>query len=160
MLEVERPSGQLNTDTSYYNSNLILKFIFYSFVILEISPVYPEDCGQYSCRAYNDYGEAVTSATMKVAGKRSIIMESQLPKGMEGEREVHLVHNLPVVYNLPCNVFKSDTNFLLNLVFEIWPSSFWLRERTFRGFKCVNRNKKKKNKKKKKHTHTHKKVSI
>ncbi|KAI5701651.1 hypothetical protein M8J75_011738 [Diaphorina citri] len=59
-------------------------FCDFGFVILEISPVYPEDCGQYSCRAYNDYGEAVTSASMKVQGKRSIILESQLPKGMEG----------------------------------------------------------------------------
>ncbi|GBP17594.1 Titin, partial [Eumeta japonica] len=59
-------------------------FCDFGFVILEISPVYPEDSGEYSCRAINEYGEAVTSATMKIAGKRSIIMESQLPKGMEG----------------------------------------------------------------------------
>ncbi|XP_055645258.1 titin-like, partial [Toxorhynchites rutilus septentrionalis] len=59
-------------------------FCDFGFVILEISPVYPEDSGEYSCRATNDYGEAVTSSTMKVQGKRSIILESQLPKGMEG----------------------------------------------------------------------------
>lgn len=59
-------------------------FCDFGFVILEISPVYPEDSGEYSCRATNEYGEAVTSSTMKVQGKRSIIMESQLPKGMEG----------------------------------------------------------------------------
>lgn len=56
----------------------------FGFVILEISPVYPEDSGEYSCRAINEYGEAVTTSTMKVQGKRSIILESQLPKGMEG----------------------------------------------------------------------------
>lgn len=56
----------------------------FGFVILEISPVYPEDSGEYSCRAINDYGEAVTTSTMRVQGKRSIILESQLPKGMEG----------------------------------------------------------------------------
>lgn len=56
----------------------------FGFVILEISPVYPEDSGEYSCRAFNEYGEAVTTSTMKVQGKRSIIFESQLPKGMEG----------------------------------------------------------------------------
>jgi titin len=59
-------------------------FCDFGFVILEISPVYPEDSGEYSCRAFNDYGEAVTIASMKVQGKRSIILESQLPKGMEG----------------------------------------------------------------------------
>lgn len=59
-------------------------FCDFGFVILEISPVYPEDSGEYSCRAFNEYGEAVTSASMKVSGKRSIILESQLPKGMEG----------------------------------------------------------------------------
>lgn len=59
-------------------------FCDFGFVILEISPVYPEDSGEFSCRAINDYGEAVTTATMKIQGKRSIILESQLPKGMEG----------------------------------------------------------------------------
>lgn len=59
-------------------------FCDFGFVILEISPVYPEDTGEYSCRAINEYGEAVTTASMRVQGKRSIILESQLPKGMEG----------------------------------------------------------------------------
>lgn len=59
-------------------------FCDFGFVILEISPVYPEDSGEYSCRAFNEYGEAVTTCAMKVQGKRSIILESQLPKGMEG----------------------------------------------------------------------------
>lgn len=59
-------------------------FCDFGFVILEISPVYPEDSGEYSCRATNDFGEAVTTSTMKVQGKRSIIYDSQLPKGMEG----------------------------------------------------------------------------
>lgn len=58
-------------------------FCDFGFVILEISPIYPEDSGEYSCRATNDYGEAVTTCTMRCTGKRSIILESQLPKGME-----------------------------------------------------------------------------
>ena len=37
----------------------------FGFVILEISPVYPEDSGDYTCRAYNEAGEATSSATMK-----------------------------------------------------------------------------------------------
>ncbi|XP_033210459.1 titin [Belonocnema kinseyi] len=59
-------------------------FCDFGFVILEISPIYPEDSGEYSCRATNEYGEAVTTCSMKCTGKRNIILESQLPKGMEG----------------------------------------------------------------------------
>lgn len=59
-------------------------FCDFGFVILEISPIYPEDSGEYSCRAINHFGQAVTTASMKVQGKRNIILESQLPKGMEG----------------------------------------------------------------------------
>jgi titin len=62
----------------------IRTFCDFGFVILEISPVYPEDSGEYQCRAKNAIGEAVTTATMKCSGKRNIIMDSQLPKGMEG----------------------------------------------------------------------------
>lgn len=46
--------------------------------------MYPEDSGEYSCRATNNFGEAVSTSSMKVQGKRNIIVESQLPKGMEG----------------------------------------------------------------------------
>ena len=62
----------------------IRTFCDFGFVILEISPVYPEDAGEYMCRAKNALGEAVTTATLKCSGKRNIIMDSQLPKGMEG----------------------------------------------------------------------------
>jgi hypothetical protein len=62
----------------------IRTFCDFGFVILEISPVYPEDSGEYTCKARNALGEAVTTATLKCGGKRSIIMDSQLPKGMEG----------------------------------------------------------------------------
>lgn len=48
-------------------------FCDFGFVILEISPVYPEDSGEYSCRASNDYGEAVTTASMKIQGNLTLI---------------------------------------------------------------------------------------
>jgi hypothetical protein len=57
-------------------------FCDFGLVILEISPVYPEDSGEYSCRAFNDYGQAVTTASMKVQGKCDIvlgILEGPLP---------------------------------------------------------------------------------
>jgi hypothetical protein len=51
-------------------------FCDFGFVILEISPVYPEDSGEYSCRAFNDYGQAVTTASMKVQGNCGIVLGS------------------------------------------------------------------------------------
>ncbi|KAK3888336.1 hypothetical protein Pcinc_007597 [Petrolisthes cinctipes] len=65
------------------HSSRIRQFCDFGFVIMEISPIYPEDSGEYMCRAYNDYGEAVTKATLKCEGKRSIILETQLPKSMQ-----------------------------------------------------------------------------
>ncbi len=62
----------------------IRTFCDFGFVILEISPIYPEDSGEYMCRAKNAFGEAVTTANLNCSGKRNIIMDSQLPKGMEG----------------------------------------------------------------------------
>lgn len=62
----------------------IRTFCDFGFVILEISPVYPEDSGEYICKATNAFGEAVTTASLSCSGKRNIIMDSQLPKGMEG----------------------------------------------------------------------------
>lgn len=77
-------------------------FCDFGFVILEISPVYPEDSGEYACRAINEYGEAVTTASMKVQGKRSIILESQLPKGMEGTIDrIAELEGLGVQYGQP-----------------------------------------------------------
>jgi len=65
----------------------IRTFCDFGFVILEISPVYPEDAGEYTCRAKNALGEAVTTATLSCSGKRNIILDSQLPSGMEGAME-------------------------------------------------------------------------
>jgi hypothetical protein len=58
-------------------------FCDFGFVILEISPVYPEDSGEYSCRAFNDYGQAVTTASMKVQGKGDIVLGSELTTILE-----------------------------------------------------------------------------
>ncbi|XP_023947919.2 titin [Bicyclus anynana] len=85
------PTDDPNLKVEWYWNGKSLKagsrfrtFCDFGFVILEISPTYPEDSGEYLCKAYNNYGEAVTTASMKVQGKRNIILDSQLPKGMEG----------------------------------------------------------------------------
>ena len=45
--------------------------------------VYPEDSGEYVCRATNLYGMDETRGIIKTSGKPGIIYESQLPRGME-----------------------------------------------------------------------------
>uniref|UniRef100_A0A1B0EX34 Immunoglobulin I-set domain-containing protein n=1 Tax=Phlebotomus papatasi TaxID=29031 RepID=A0A1B0EX34_PHLPP len=45
--------------------------------------VYPEDSGEYLCRATNLYGMDETRAVIKTTGKPGIIYDSQLPKGMK-----------------------------------------------------------------------------
>ncbi|RXG68646.1 Titin, partial [Armadillidium vulgare] len=66
------------------HSSRVRQFCDFGFVIMEMSTVYAEDSGEYMCRAYNDYGEAVTKGILKCEGKRNIIFDSQLPKSMQG----------------------------------------------------------------------------
>jgi len=55
----------------------------FDYVALDVLSVYPEDCGVYTCRAYNALGEAVTSSSVKVTAKSQLILESQHPSGLE-----------------------------------------------------------------------------
>ena len=50
--------------------------------------VYPEDSGEYVCRATNLYGMDETRGIIKTAGKPGIIYESQLPRGMESIEKI------------------------------------------------------------------------
>ncbi|PAV62890.1 hypothetical protein WR25_23783 isoform D [Diploscapter pachys] len=56
----------------------------FGYVVLEISPVYPEDNGEYTCRAINNLGEAVTSTRITCNPKENIISKTQLPERMAG----------------------------------------------------------------------------
>ncbi|TKR69858.1 hypothetical protein L596_021954 [Steinernema carpocapsae] len=56
----------------------------FGYVVLEISPVYPEDSGEYTCKAINRVGEAVTSTQLQCTPKENIITQSQLPDRMSG----------------------------------------------------------------------------
>ena len=42
----------------------------FDYVALDLLTIYPEDSGIYTCHARNAYGEAQTSATIKVQGKQ------------------------------------------------------------------------------------------
>lgn len=41
----------------------------FGYVALNLKYVYPEDSGTYTCRAINELGQAVTSATLNVQCK-------------------------------------------------------------------------------------------
>lgn len=41
----------------------------FGYVALNLKYVYPEDSGTYTCRAINELGQAVTSATLDVQCK-------------------------------------------------------------------------------------------
>lgn len=108
-------------------------FCDFGFVILEISPIYPEDSGEYSCRAYNEYGHAVTTASMTIQGKRSIILESQLPKGMEGT-----IDRIAELEGLGCapSMMSPDDDSGKPPEFITTPSDLTLAENALAHFEC------------------------
>lgn len=59
----------------------------FGIVILDILYCYEENSGEYECRAVNKLGQDSTKATLRCLSKANLILESQLPKGMEGGLE-------------------------------------------------------------------------
>lgn len=53
-------------------------------MILDILYGYEEDSGVYECRATNKAGSDTTKANLRCTSKANLILESQLPHGMEG----------------------------------------------------------------------------
>merc|ERR1719474_1512441 len=49
----------------------------FDYVALDVLSVYPEDSGVYTCHARNAYGEAVSSATIKIIGQSQVVSESR-----------------------------------------------------------------------------------
>ncbi|VDK66623.1 unnamed protein product [Gongylonema pulchrum] len=47
------------------------------YVSLDLLVVYGEDSGMYSCRAVSDFGEAVTSCTVKCQPTESLLLDTQ-----------------------------------------------------------------------------------
>lgn len=60
----------------------------FGYVALDITGVYPEDSGEYTCRAVNKIGEAVSKISFKVEGKEGVIYESARPEGLEKIRQL------------------------------------------------------------------------
>lgn len=60
----------------------------FGYVAMNFGWVYPEDSGEYLCRATNLYGKDETRAFIKTAGKPGIIYDSQLPKGMKSLKQI------------------------------------------------------------------------
>ena len=55
----------------------------FGYVALDVLYVYGEDTGTYMCKATNKQGEAVSTCEIKVVSRRSIILDSQHPDGLE-----------------------------------------------------------------------------
>lgn len=47
----------------------------FGYVALNLKYVYPEDSGTYTCRALNELGQAVTSATLNVQCKKKVLFK-------------------------------------------------------------------------------------
>lgn len=60
----------------------------FGIVILDILYCYEEDSGVYECRAVNQLGQDSTRATLKCLSKSSLILDSQLPKGMDSLQKI------------------------------------------------------------------------
>lgn len=55
----------------------------FGYVALDILYTYPEDAGTYICRAYNELGEAVTTAAISVQAIKNIYGDTYHPEGLQ-----------------------------------------------------------------------------
>ncbi len=61
----------------------ITSFFNFGYVALSIKSVSIHDVGIYTCRAYNNLGEASTSNELSVISKEDVIYDSQHPEGLK-----------------------------------------------------------------------------
>lgn len=61
----------------------ITTFFNFGYVALSIKSVTTHDAGIYTCRAYNNLGDASTSNELSVISKENIIYDSQHPEGLQ-----------------------------------------------------------------------------
>lgn len=55
----------------------------FGYVALDVLYVYGEDTGTYMCKAVNQLGEAMNTCNIRVVNRRSIILDTQHPDGLE-----------------------------------------------------------------------------
>lgn len=55
----------------------------FGYVALDILTVYGEDTGTYMCKATNQLGEAMNTCNIRVLNRKSIILDTQHPDGLE-----------------------------------------------------------------------------
>merc|ERR1711936_637641 len=55
----------------------------FGYVALDILYTYPEDEGEYVCKAFNELGEDITRAELRCKEMPAIQLENQVPKGMK-----------------------------------------------------------------------------
>lgn len=60
----------------------------FGFVTLDLADVYERDQGVYTCKAFNQAGEAFTSTTIYCTGKENLIEGTQHPKGEKGLEQI------------------------------------------------------------------------
>ena len=61
----------------------------FDYVSLDVSHVYAEDSGVYTCRAQNAKGQAVSIGTLRCPSKENIYLDSQHLQGKAGRETVH-----------------------------------------------------------------------
>lgn len=70
-------------DFVQFAENRFLPIYDFGYVAMNFGWVYPEDSGEYVCRATNLYGQDETRAIIKTTGKPGIVYDSQLPAHMK-----------------------------------------------------------------------------
>ncbi|OUC40200.1 immunoglobulin I-set domain protein [Trichinella nativa] len=81
-----RPADDPNLKTEWFfngkplaHSSRIHLMHEFGYIALEIDPIHVEDSGVYTCKAFNASGEAVTSASVKVLGSESLLLQTEHP---------------------------------------------------------------------------------
>merc|ERR1712223_191263 len=60
----------------------------FGYVALDILYTYPEDEGEYVCKAFNELGEDITKAELRCKEMPAIQLENQVPKGMKNSEYI------------------------------------------------------------------------
>ena len=60
----------------------------FGYVALDILYVYPEDEGEYVCKATNELGEDITKSMLRCKELPAIQLENQVPKGMKKSEQL------------------------------------------------------------------------